>query len=144
MTDDMDVNAGDILDRRDVPIEAKGREIYEAVPPGRVWRGDQVRGPGPRRLRVRTLADRRRNVSDANVLRLGLIGDHIGRSRFSAAMDLLCRAHGLTLDFTPIDTGEFPDFDFDAKIEQLIADDWTGVTITHPHKTAARTRRGMG
>ena len=83
-------------------------------------------------------------MSDANVLRLGLIGDHIGRSRFSAAMDLLCRAHGLTLDFTPIDTGEFPDFNFDAKIEQLIADDWTGVTITHPHKTAARTRAGDG
>ncbi|MBT8460184.1 MAG: hypothetical protein KJN60_10985, partial [Boseongicola sp.] len=77
-------------------------------------------------------------------LRLGLIGDHIGRSRFSAAMDLLCKQHGLTLNFTPIDTGEMPDFDFDAKVDELIASDWTGVTITHPYKIAARTRAGDG
>lgn len=83
-------------------------------------------------------------MSDAGVIRLGLIGDHIGRSRFSAAMDLLCREHDLTLDFTPIDTGEMPNFDFDAKVDELIASDWTGVTITHPYKIAARERAGDG
>ena len=83
-------------------------------------------------------------MSDAKVLTLGLIGDHIGRSRFSAAMDLLCREHGLTLDFTPIDTGDLPDFDFDTKVDQLIAEGWTGVTITHPHKNSARDRAADG
>lgn len=83
-------------------------------------------------------------MSETKTIRLGLIGDHIGRSRFSAAMDLLCREHGLVLDFTPIDTGDDPSFDFDAKIEDLIAADWTGVTITHPHKKAARVRAGEG
>lgn len=83
-------------------------------------------------------------MSDGKTLRLGLIGDHIGRSRFSAAMDLLCRQHGLTLDFTPIDTGDMPDFDFDAKVDELIASDWTGVTITHPYKIAARVRAKEG
>ncbi|NNL17959.1 MAG: hypothetical protein HKP37_04365 [Boseongicola sp.] len=37
-----------------------------------------------------------------------------------------------------------PDFDFDAKVDELIASDWTGVTITHPYKIAARTRAGDG
>ena len=79
-------------------------------------------------------------MSNNGTITLGLIGDHIGRSRFSAAMDLLCREHGLTLEFTPIDTGDLPDFDFDRKIEELIATGWTGVTVTHPYKIAARAR----
>ncbi len=90
------------------------------------------------------MANRSGDVSASKVIRLGLIGDHIGRSRFSAAMELLSREHGLTTDFTPIDTGDDPNFDFDAKIEELIAADWTGVTITHPHKKAARLRAGDG
>ena len=81
-------------------------------------------------------------MSDQTIIRLGLIGDHIGRSRFSAAMDLLCREHGLTLDFTAIDTGDDPNFNFDTKVDALIEADWTGVTITHPHKNAARKRAG--
>lgn len=78
------------------------------------------------------------------VIRNGLIGAHIGRSRFSAAMDLLCREHGLTLDFTPIDTGDDADFDFPATVRRLIAEGWTGVTVTHPHKMAARDFAGKG
>lgn len=83
-------------------------------------------------------------MSNGKVIRLGLIGDHIGRSRFSAAMELLCREHGLTMDFTPIDTGDMADFDFDATVGELIAKNWTGVTITHPHKNKARARAGDG
>lgn len=59
-------------------------------------------------------------------------------------MDVLCREHGLTLEFTPIDTGEVPDFNFDGKIDELIALNWSGVTITHPYKIAARDRAGNG
>lgn len=83
-------------------------------------------------------------MSETKVIRLGLIGEHIGGSRFSAAMDLLCREHGLTLDFTPIDTGDMADFDFDTTVDDLIARDWTGVTITHPHKNKARERAADG
>lgn len=90
------------------------------------------------------MADRGGDVSPTDTLRCGLIGDHIRRSRFSAAMDLLCREHGLGLEFTPIDTGEMPDFDFDTKVDELIAAEWTGVTITHPYKIAARARAGAG
>ena len=83
-------------------------------------------------------------MSETTVIKLGLIGDHIGRSRFSAAMDLLCREHDLTLDFTPIDTGDMPEFDFDDTLDGLIAKGWTGVTITHPHKNKARARAADG
>ena len=83
-------------------------------------------------------------MSAEKVLKIGLIGDHIGQSRFSAAMNILCELHSLTLDFTPIDTGEIDGFDFDAKVDEIIADGWTGVTITHPYKVAARKRAAEG
>ncbi|KIT15236.1 shikimate dehydrogenase family protein [Jannaschia aquimarina] len=70
-------------------------------------------------------------------LRIGLIGAHIGASRLSAALRIMCDAHDLTLDFTPIDTAGDPDFDFDDCVASLILDGWTGVTVTHPWKPAA-------
>ena len=81
-------------------------------------------------------------MSSDSVLKIGLIGDHIGQSRFAAAMDILCSMHGMTLEFTPIDTGEIDDFDFNRKIDELIEAGWTGVTVTHPYKVAARARWG--
>lgn len=83
-------------------------------------------------------------MSSDSVLKIGLIGDHIGQSRFAAAMDILCSMHGMTLEFTPIDTGEIDDFDFNRKIDELIEAGWTGVTVTHPYKVAARARAGGG
>ena len=72
-----------------------------------------------------------------SVLQAGLIGDHISQSRLSAALDIMCRDHGMTLDFTMIDSAATPDFDFTATVEDCRARGWHGVTVTHPYKSAA-------
>lgn len=71
------------------------------------------------------------------VLRAGLIGDHIGQSRFARAMALMCDIHGWTLDFTPIDTAGREGFDLAAEVSKLRAKGWSGVTVTHPWKAEA-------
>ena len=76
------------------------------------------------------------------VLRAGLIGAGIGQSRFSAALQLMCEAHGMQLAFTPIDTAGRPDFDFARAVDDLRAAGWNGVTITHPHKVQAMAYAG--
>jgi shikimate dehydrogenase len=43
----------------------------------------------------------------------------------------------MTLDFELIDTDAGRDFDFAACVGKLRAAGWTGVTVTHPHKTQA-------
>ncbi len=76
------------------------------------------------------------------ILRAGLIGAGIGQSRLSAALKLMCHAHGMDLDFTPIDTASKTDFDFDRTVDDLRAQGWHGVTVTHPHKVQARAYAG--
>ena len=71
------------------------------------------------------------------VLKAGLIGEHISRTRLPAALDIMCQMHGLTLDFQLIDTADMVDFDFTAKVDALRDAGWTGVTVTHPWKTHA-------
>lgn len=75
-------------------------------------------------------------------LRCGLIGGNISRTRLPLALDIMCRAHGLTLDFTPIDTEHDESFDFAATVDMLRQDGWTGVSVTHPHKTEAADYAG--
>ncbi len=75
-------------------------------------------------------------------LRAGLIGAHIGRSRLSAALRIMCDDHGLVLEFTPIDTADRPGFDFARKVDELRGLGWTGVTVTHPHKEYAAAYAG--
>ena len=70
-------------------------------------------------------------------LRAGLIGDHISASRLSKALAIMCEEAGLTLDFEMIDSALDPAFDFDATVAACRAKGWTGVTVTHPYKTAA-------
>lgn len=76
------------------------------------------------------------------VVRGGLIGDHIGASRLSPALELLGAQHGIEIAFTPIDTAERPDFDFNACVTEKRASGWTGLTITHPWKPAAAAYAG--
>ena len=45
-------------------------------------------------------------------LRCGLIGDHIGQTRFPAALQLMCQEAGIELSFELIDTAGQSDFDF--------------------------------
>ncbi|MFO6463068.1 shikimate dehydrogenase family protein [Jannaschia sp. KMU-145] len=73
----------------------------------------------------------------SRTLRCGLIGAGIGASRLSAALEIMCAAHEMTLDFTPIDSAADPEFDFDDTVEMLRLDGWDGVTVTHPWKTNA-------
>ncbi|MCK0166279.1 shikimate dehydrogenase [Jannaschia sp. S6380] len=75
--------------------------------------------------------------SAPRTLRCGLIGTHIGASRLARALAIMCADHGLTLDFTPIDTAGSEAFDFEETVDMLRLDGWTGVTVTHPWKTHA-------
>ncbi len=83
-------------------------------------------------------------MNHPRIIKNGLIGAHIGRSRFSKAMDLLCREHDMDLDFTSIDSAEIDGFDFENTVQNLIKSGWTGVTVTHPHKIEARDFAGNG
>lgn len=69
------------------------------------------------------------------ILKCGLIGGNISRTRLPLALDIMCQASGLTLDFTPIDTETIDGFDFVQTVDRLRAEGWTGVSVTHPHKT---------
>ena len=75
-------------------------------------------------------------------LRTGLIGAHIGRSRLSAALKIMCDDNDLAFEFTPIDTAERVGFDFARTVDDLREIGWSGVTVTHPHKAQAATYAG--
>lgn len=78
------------------------------------------------------------------ILKAGLIGEHISRTRLPAALKIMCGMHGLALDFELIDTAESPGFDFNATVNGLRAAGWSGVTVTHPYKTHAAACAGDG
>lgn len=76
------------------------------------------------------------------ILRAGLIGDHIGLTRLPAALDTMCKANGLMLEFELIDTADLRDFDFARTVDGLRAKGWSGVAVTHPYKTVAAAYAG--
>ena len=71
------------------------------------------------------------------ILRCGMIGANIGRSRFPRAFALMAARAGIDLDYVAVDTAGDPRFDFDATVTRMAAEGRTGVTVTHPFKTAA-------
>ncbi|GIT92336.1 shikimate dehydrogenase [Jannaschia pagri] len=75
-------------------------------------------------------------------LRCGLIGENIGRSRLAAALRIMADDAGIGFEFTAIDTANDPDVDFDALVDHLRLQGWTGVTVTHPWKTHAAAWAG--
>lgn len=77
-------------------------------------------------------------------LSAGLIGAHISRTRLPRALEIMCAEQGWTLDFQLIDTSEVEDFDFDATVDMVRQEGWTGVTVTHPFKTDAALYAGDG
>ena len=77
-------------------------------------------------------------------LRCGLIGDHIGQTRFPAALQLMCQEAGIELSFELIDTAGQSDFDFAKFVDGLRADNWHGVSVTHPYKQDAADYAGEG
>lgn len=78
----------------------------------------------------------------AKRLKAGLIGDHIQKTRLPAALKLMCDDAQIVLDFSLIDTSGINDFDFLGTVNELMAQDWSGVTVTHPYKIAARNFAG--
>ncbi|RMD93566.1 MAG: shikimate dehydrogenase [Alphaproteobacteria bacterium] len=77
------------------------------------------------------------------IIRTGLIGAHIGASRFGAALEMLARSHGLRLDFRSIDTAGQAGFDICATLAALAGEGRTGTAITHPHKRKAAGWAGL-
>ncbi len=77
-------------------------------------------------------------------LRCGLIGDHIGQTRFPAALELMCQEAGIELSFELIDTAGKSDFDFAQFVDGLRADNWHGVSVTRPYKQDAADYAGEG
>lgn len=78
------------------------------------------------------------------VLKAGLIGEHISRTRLPFALKILCDRAGMDLDFKLIDSAGRDEFDFDATVDGLRGQGWTGVTVTHPWKTHAARYAGQG
>ncbi len=77
-------------------------------------------------------------------LRASLIGEHIQKTRLPAALKIMCDEAGIELDFDLIDSALLSSFDFNRKVEELIAAGWTGVTVTHPYKMDAARFAGDG
>jgi len=71
------------------------------------------------------------------MLRCGLIGENIGRSRLELALEVLCKQTGQRLEFSAFDTSSIEQFDFEHHVKQLGEAGYDGVTITHPWKTRA-------
>jgi len=82
-------------------------------------------------------------MATPGALRAGLIGAHIGRTRLPAALRLMCDAAGLDFGFELIDTAGRDDFDFAGTVAACRAAGWTGVSVTHPHKTQAADWAGV-
>ncbi|MBM2577835.1 shikimate dehydrogenase [Jannaschia sp. Os4] len=81
------------------------------------------------------------------MLRCGMIGENIGRSKFPKAIALLCARHGLALDYRVDDTRDRAGsaaFDFEETVASLAAEGRDGVTVTHPFKTHAARWAGNG
>lgn len=78
------------------------------------------------------------------VLKAGLIGEHISRTRLPMALQIMCDINGLKLEFELIDTALIDRFDFVKCVDRLCAMGWTGVTVTHPYKTDAAVYAGAG
>lgn len=72
----------------------------------------------------------------------GLIGSHIQKTRLPRALKLLCDEAGIGFEFELIDTDGVTGFDFNAKVDELKQRNWSGVTVTHPHKTEAARYAG--
>lgn len=76
------------------------------------------------------------------LLKAGLIGEHIQKTRMPAALKLMCEDAGIELDFSLVDTAMIAGFDFESTVNDMLAQGWSGVTVTHPYKIAARNFAG--
>lgn len=73
------------------------------------------------------------------LLKAGLIGANISKTRFPAALNLMCAEAGIDLSFDLIDSADQAAFDFFETVAAFRAQGWTGVSVTHPFKSMAAT-----
>lgn len=73
------------------------------------------------------------------MLKLGLIGKGISRSQSARLHVLLGAMTGLDVRYDYLDTEGVAGFDLGKRLQQCVAEGYTGVNVTHPYKTLART-----
>lgn len=76
-------------------------------------------------------------------LKCGLIGKNLGQSRFADGLDMMCRAHGLSLEFQLIDDA-VSRVNLAETLERCHGSGWAGASVTHPFKQEAATWLGPG
>ena len=69
-------------------------------------------------------------------LHLGLIDASIRKNSFAFTLIALGEINKINFSFDLINTTFINNFDFVSCVEERIAQSWTGVTVTHPYKTA--------
>ena len=73
-----------------------------------------------------------------NEIKLGLLGNNLGRSRAKNLHELLGELHGLKVTYEPMDLHTRPEpVSIARELERCRAEGFWGVNITHPYKRAA-------
>jgi len=74
----------------------------------------------------------------SQLIKLGLLGNNLGRSRAKNLHELLGEIHGLNVTYQPMDLLERPDpVSIERELERCRAEGFRGVNITHPYKKDA-------
>ena len=70
-------------------------------------------------------------------LKLGLLGNGIGRSRSPFLHELIGRAYGLEVTYLPIDLSAQQQVNIEDELQRCQQQGFNGVNVTHPYKRAA-------
>jgi len=73
----------------------------------------------------------------SNPVRLGLLGNNIGRSRAKNLHELLGEIYGLDVTYQPMDLAGKPEVNIAEELQRCSDEGYTGVNVTHPYKKGA-------
>lgn len=73
----------------------------------------------------------------SNPVRLGLLGNNIGRSRAKNLHEMLGEMYGLDVSYQPMDLAGKPDVNIAEELQRCRREEYTGVNVTHPYKKEA-------
>lgn len=73
----------------------------------------------------------------SNPVRLGLLGNNIGRSRAKNLHELLGEMYGLDVTYKPMDLAGKADVNIAEELQRCRREGYTGVNVTHPYKKEA-------
>lgn len=71
------------------------------------------------------------------MIKLGLLGNGISRSRAKSLHEMLGSLSGLEVSYQPMDLGDKQAVDIEAELRRCERDGFTGVNVTHPYKRQA-------